>query len=68
MVDSWFSVSGADRWFSVLGALAAVSLIVTLFLNPPYRRTGWFVTGGFAVLAVLVGLAADTAFLFAHRP
>jgi hypothetical protein len=51
------------NWRSVLGALAAVSLIATLFLPPQARRTGWFVTGALVVLMVLVSLARNIAFL-----
>ncbi len=51
------------NWLSILGALAAVSLVVTVALPPRAQRIGWFVTGAFVVLAVLVSLAMNMAFM-----
>jgi hypothetical protein len=51
-----------------LGALAAVSLVVTVVLPPKARRVGWFVTGALVVVAVLVSLAMNIAFMAGDRP
>ena len=56
------------NWLSVLGALAAVSLVVTVVLPPKARRVGWFVTGALVVVAVLVSLAMNIAFMAGDRP
>ena len=61
-------MSAVTDWLSIFGALAAVSLLVTVFLPPKARRAGWFVTGAFVVLAVLVSLAMNMAFMAGDQP